>query len=451
MRHSRAAAALMGETWALEPGKMEQVAEFAQALIEGRATRGEVFASLAGEGGGESRPYTLTEEGVAVIPVSGVIARRLNLFSAISGGCSTELLGRQVRKAAADPAARAIVLDIDSPGGGVFGLSDLTETIRAAGQIKPVVAFSAELMCSAAYWIGSAANEMMCTLDAQVGSIGVAAMHFDYSRRDEAQGVRRTVLFAGEYKRIASDEKPLSDEGRDYLQARVDHYYALFVEAVAVNRGMSVEDVLAQLADGATHIGNEAAVRGFVNSVGNMESAVARALELADARNNMQTQEADMPGTTPKGAGADSGGSGLMDLSAMTAEQLTQANPDLAAELYAHGVNAERQRVVDLMAAGADPEATASAVRDGIAPADFYRQALAAERTGRAEKLKAFEERLGESAGQDGQAVSAVAGDDFDALVKAHMEEAECSKGKAILAVARKNPELHAAWLAGQK
>jgi signal peptide peptidase SppA len=439
----------MGETWALEPGKMEQVAEFAQALIEGRATNGEVFASLAGERGDESRAYTLTEAGVAVIPVSGVIARRLNLFSAISGGCSTELLGKQVRKAANDPAARAIVLDIDSPGGGVFGLCDLVETIRAASAVKPVLAYTAELMCSAAYWIGSAADEMMCARDAQVGSIGVAAMHFDYSRRDEAQGVRRTVLFAGEYKRIASDEKPLSDEGRDYLQARVDHYYALFVEAVAANRGMSVQDVLANLADGATHIGSEAAVRGFVNSVGNMETALARALALADARIITPTQEADMPGTTPQGAGADSGGSGLMDLSAMTAEQLTQANPDLAAELYASGVNAERQRVVDLMAAGADPEATASAVRDGVAPADFYRQALAAERTGRAEKLKAFEERLGGSAGQDGHDQAATsAGEDFEAMVAAHAKSTGVSRGKAVLAVARKHPDVHAAWLA---
>lgn len=298
IRAKRSISALTGEVWALEPGKLVQVADFAQAIIEGRATNGEVFANLAGETGGESRPYHLTETGVAVVPVAGVIARRLNLFQSISGGCSTEMLGKQIRMAVNDPMARAIVLDIDSPGGGCFGLSDLAETIRLARETKPVVAFTAELMCSAAYWIGSAADEIICTSDAQVGSVGVAGMHFDYSKRDENEGIKRTVLSAGVYKRLASDEKPLTDEGREYLQQRVDHYYSMFVEAVAENRGMSVEDVVEKLADGSTHIGNEALERGFVHTIGNMEFAIARALELAGS--STFTLEADMPGTTPK-------------------------------------------------------------------------------------------------------------------------------------------------------
>lgn len=189
MRGRRAGVALMNEVWALEPGKMSEVAAFAEAILEGRATNGDIFARVAGETGHEPRPYRLTDDGVAIISVSGVIARRMNLFAAISGGCSTELLNKQVRHAVEDPAAKAILLDIDSPGGGVFGLHDLSETIRQARDVKPVIGFTAESMCSAAYWIGSSANEIICTADAEVGSVGVAGMHFDRSKKDESEGL----------------------------------------------------------------------------------------------------------------------------------------------------------------------------------------------------------------------------------------------------------------------
>lgn len=450
-RAPRAFSALVGEVWALEPNKMEQVADFAQAMLEGRAGNGEIFAQLAGESDGANRPYAIVD-GVAVIPVTGVIARRLNLFQAFSGGCSTELVGKQVRQAANDDDVSAIVLDIDSPGGGVFGLNDLAGTISSVSEAgKPVVAHTSELMCSAAYWIGSAAQEMICTADAQVGSIGVAAMHFDYSERDRKEGVRRTVLYAGHYKRLASDEKPLSEEGREYLQERVDNYYSLFVDAVARNRGMSVEDVLEKLADGSTHIGHEALSRGFVHSVGNLEFAISRALELSESPNQEEQEEHMSTGTSSAGdTDARGGDSGVLDLSTVTAAQLSAANPELAAELQARGASAERARVVELFEAQAGAEMTLEAVQSGADPKEFYKAALAVERKGQTEALAEFEKTMSESAGQDGKDLSATAADGFESLIAAHMDTAKCSKGEAIIAVARRHPDAHAAWLAGK-
>lgn len=448
VRAKRAFSALVGEVWALEPNKMEQVADFAQAMLEGRAGSGEIFAQLAGESDSASRPYAVVNN-VAVVPVNGVIARRLNLFSAISGGCSTELVGKQIRQAANDEDVRAIVLDIDSPGGGVFGLNDLAEIIaRVRESGKPVISHTSELMCSAAYWIGSAAQEMICTADAQVGSIGVAAMHFDYSERDKKEGITRTVLSAGHYKRLASDEKPLSEEGREYLQERVDHYYSLFVDAVAQHRGISAEEVIEKLADGSTHIGHEAQKRGFVHSIGNLDFAISRALELSEQPN----QEEHMPTGTSSAGDTDArgGDSGVMNLSAVTAEQLSASNPNLAAELEARGAAAERARVVDLFEAQADMDMTLEAVKSGADPKDFYKATLAAERKGKAEALSEFEQSMSESAGQDGQNQSSTAAEGFEALVEGHMNTAKCSKGEAIMAMARRHPDAHTAWLAGK-
>lgn len=135
---------------------------------------------------------------------------------------------------------------------------------------------------------------------------------------------------------------------------------------------------------------------------------------------------------------------------ALTAEQLTEANPALAAQLTADGVNAERKRIVELFDAGADHELTAQAVKDGTDPKAFYKQALDAERNGKAQDLKAFEENLSDTAGQDGKETAKADGDDFDALVDAHMEKADCSKGQAMLAMGRKHPKAHAAWLAAK-
>lgn len=446
MRNRRAINALVGEVWALEPNKMEQVAAFAEALMEGK-TNGEVFARVAGESSGGSRPYFMTR-GVAIIPVAGVIARRMNMFQSISGGASTELIGKQISQAAADDDVNGIVLDINSPGGGCFGLSALAETIRSVRESgTPVVSHTSELMCSAAYWIGSAATELICTIDAEVGSIGVAGMHIDRSEKDKNDGVTRTILSAGHYKRIASDEKPLSEEGREYLQARVDHYYSLFVDAVAENRGMSVEDVLAKLADGSTHIGQEALNRGFVDAIGNLEFAVSRALELAET----DTQEEQMStGTSPTGdTGAHGGGSGV-NLTTLTAEQLTAANPGLAAEFCAEGAETERKRVLELFDADADLKLTLSAVENGTSSKDFYKAALTAQREGQAQALNQFEQEMSESAGQDGKNTKAAATDEFEALVGKHMRAENCTKAVALLAVAENYPEAHAAWLAGQ-
>jgi hypothetical protein len=188
---------------------------------------------------------------------------------------------------------------------------------------------------------------------------------------------------------------------------------------------------------------------GFVDHVGNLEFAVERALELIEDIDPINsTQEADMPGTTQQGAGAK-GGSESLDLSALTAEQLAQHNPDLASEMAAAGVNTERARVIDLLEAGGSPEQTMKAVKDGTPSRDFYKQVLDDERNGRAAALENFEQKMRDSAGQDGHQAEEQVGD-FDALVKAHMDEAKCSKGSAIKYVAANHPEVHAAWLDSQ-
>ncbi|MEF2145134.1 MAG: S49 family peptidase [Desulfovibrionaceae bacterium] len=449
MRARRAINLLAGQVWALEPEKLEAVAQLVEDLSLGRATNPEPFAAIAGEGPSVNRPYAV-EDGVAIIPVDGVIAFRMNLFQAMSGGTSTEMLGKYVRMAASDSGVEAILLDVTSPGGAVHGLSDLSAEIRDAASVKPVVAWTGEQCCSAAYWIASAASEIGCSVSACVGSIGVYAIHVETSAKDAKDGVTRTIFKAGRYKAAGNPVEPLSDDSRAIIQQQVDQYYALFVDAVAENLSRSVDEVLSAMADGRTHIGQKALDMGFVNFIGDRAAAIARARALASTLN----QEAIMPaGTTlPGGLGAQlESGSGAVTISALTAEQLKAECPSLVESLRAEGVQAERARVAEILEAGGDSPAALQAVKEGTEPAAFFKAALEAERSGRGSALKAMQESLSESVGQDGKAASSDKPADFMALVEEHRKATGCSGGDAVKAMGRKHPDIHSAWLASQE
>src|SRR5262252_1219321 len=108
---------------------------------------------------------------VAVIPIHGVIAPRMNLFSEISGGTTFEGLGQDLQPAVDNPEVQSIVLEINSPGGNVAGATEFARQVLAARTKKPIYAHAQHQACSAAYWLASCATEVIATPSASVGSI----------------------------------------------------------------------------------------------------------------------------------------------------------------------------------------------------------------------------------------------------------------------------------------
>ena len=202
---------------------------------------------------------------VAVIPMHGPIAKRMNLFHAISGGVSTELLKAAIEDALGNPTVDAIVLDVESPGGTVDGTKELADFIYEQRGIKPILAHANGLMASAAYWIGSAADMITAYDTAQVGSIGVITAHYDYSKADEMEGVKRTFIYAGKYKAMGNDAEPLPKEAKDYIQQKVDDIQTMFVTSVARNRGKDIDYVLKNMADGKIFLAEEAQKVGLID------------------------------------------------------------------------------------------------------------------------------------------------------------------------------------------
>lgn len=211
---------------------------------------------------------------VAVLPVRGLISQRSSLFQQIFGGTSTESLGAQFDAALRSDQVKGIVLDIDSPGGTTYGVQELAERIFQARGTKPIIAVANSLAASAAYWIGSAADKLMVTPGGDVGSIGVYCLHEDFSKADEQQGIKTTLVSAGKYKVEANPFEPLSEDARQALQDGVDATYSEFVQAVAKHRGVSATAVRGGFGQGRVVRSKEAVAEGMADRVASLSKVL---------------------------------------------------------------------------------------------------------------------------------------------------------------------------------
>ena len=187
-----------------------------------------------------NKPYRLTPEGIAVIPIQGTLMKRFSYLAAASGCSTYRGLAQAATAALADPQVKAILFDVDSPGGtthGCFELSDMLYQMR--GGDKPIWAAANDLAASAAYALASAADRVLLTRTAAVGSIGVFALHADQSAKDQMDGVAYTYVFAGEKKTDGNPHEPLGKSARADIQAEVNREYDMFVRTVARNRGFA--------------------------------------------------------------------------------------------------------------------------------------------------------------------------------------------------------------------
>lgn len=271
--------------WALHPAKLQEIEAVISGLLCGRKIDREAWDRA------ESRTSPADVPGhIAVIDIFGTVTRRANLFSNWSGGTSTEIAKKEFAKALEDPKIRGILLNVDSPGGSVDGIEDLSRYIVESRGKKPVLAYVDGMMTSAAYWIGSSADRIVSSPTSMIGSIGVVLMHYDLSGRDAKDGIVRSEIYAGRYKRIASDTRPLSDEGRQYLQDLVDRTFAIFVESVGRNRGMSFDQALEAAGESRVYMASEAMGVGLIDELGTFNAAInqlQRSIEMEETKLNV--------------------------------------------------------------------------------------------------------------------------------------------------------------------
>lgn len=216
--------------------------------------------------------------GIAVLPLYGVVTQRGNMVDDISGpgSTSTQQFTSVLRQMLTDDTVGQILIDIDSPGGSVYGVSELASEIVKARAQKPVIAVANSLAASAAYWIGCSASEFYVTPGGEVGSIGVWQAHFDYSKALEEEGVKPTLISAGKFKVEGNPYVPLDEQAQAFMQSRVDDYYNAFVEAVAVGRGVSISDVRDGMGEGRVLGADAALAMNMVDGISTFDEVLAK-------------------------------------------------------------------------------------------------------------------------------------------------------------------------------
>jgi len=277
--------------WAILPEKLEAICGICDQILSDVGL-GRESAALPPANGGASLGYFLAPNGIAVIFIEGVIVKTTDMWSALFGEVGTRDISRALDNAALDPAVRAIALHIDSPGGTVDGTQELASQIFEMWQngSKPIYAIADGVITSGAYWIGAAAEKIYALTDTtMVGSIGVILTHLDLTKRAEMMGLKFIHITAGKYKAVGSPFKPLDREGEDVLQARVDDIYTIFVDAVATMRGVSVEKVLSDMADGRVFGARQAAQVGLIDGIKTRAQIMAELDRLASARREMRS------------------------------------------------------------------------------------------------------------------------------------------------------------------
>jgi signal peptide peptidase SppA len=262
--------------WAVSRPMLAVIAGIIASHVAGQhATETEIAAALVNR---KNLPQPTAGGGVAVIPISGVIAPRMNLLSDVSGGATFEGLSAQLREVMANKAVKTVILDIDSPGGSVAGMTEFANEVMAARTKKSIIAQIQYLGASAAYGIAAAATEIVAAPSAMVGSVGVYGAHDDISASLEKLGVKRTYVSAGKGKVDALDG-PLSDETRARMQTVIDAAYGRMVGGIVKGRGKgTTADQVRNDWKALVYGADEALALGMIDAIATFDQTLARVM-----------------------------------------------------------------------------------------------------------------------------------------------------------------------------
>lgn len=265
---------VLGNAWAIQPEKLDAIVALVLRHDSGTKLSDEQIRSVMAAQ--PARMATAAGGAVGVLPLFGTIFPRANMVTENSGGSSLASFRAGFRAFMTDASVKAVVIESDSPGGVVDGVPEMAAEIQAArGQGKPIVAHANTLMASAAYWIGAAADELVVSPSALVGSIGVFYPHEDISGQLAQEGRKVELISAGEGKTAASEFGPLSDEGRAKIQKRVNEVYGMFVSAVSKGRSVGQEKIRTGW-KAESYGATEAVAMGLADRVATLDETLAR-------------------------------------------------------------------------------------------------------------------------------------------------------------------------------
>ncbi len=209
---------------------------------------------------------------VALIPVKGVIMSdgSSSIFSADIAS-STDIVNA-IEKADNDPAIKAMILEINSPGGTAVASDEIGQALKSTNKTK--VAWIRDMGTSGAYWIASNCDVIVANRMSITGSIGVLSSYLEFSGLMDDYNVTYERLVSGKYKDIGSPYRKLTDEEQGMLQTQLDKVHEYFIEEVAQNRHIPIENTR-NFSTGMIFLGSDAMDMGLVDILGGKREAIS--------------------------------------------------------------------------------------------------------------------------------------------------------------------------------
>jgi len=272
--------------WAITADGLELVIGIAERKISDPEA-----VALASDARKNSGNLSITEDGVAILNVAGTIFPHASLFTKISGATSIDTLNENFTQALEDTSVKAILLNIDSPGGKITGIHEFAEKIYNARGIKPIQAYVSALGASAAYWIATAADKIFIDKTAMVGSIGVIAAWTDDTKAKESFGIQDYQVVSSKSPNKNVDAK--TQKGKELLLKELDALADVFISDVARNRNVSVEKVETDFGQGGILVGSDAVNAGMADGLNSFEGIIKKLslIQIGDSSMSAEKKE----------------------------------------------------------------------------------------------------------------------------------------------------------------
>ncbi|KAF5807348.1 putative peptidase S49, ClpP/crotonase-like domain superfamily [Helianthus annuus] len=224
---------------------------------------------------------------IAVIRASGSITRVGGSFFTPSSGIVAEQFIKKISKVRDSKRYKAVIIRIDSPGGGHVASDLMWREIKLLAESKPVIASMVDVAASGGYYMAMAANAIVSENLTLTGSIGVVSLNYNSEKLFEKIGFNKEVISKGRYAELFTDNRSFRPDEEKLFAERAQNIYERFREKAACSRSMSVEE-MEEIAQGRVWSGKDAASRGLVDAIGGFSRAVAIAKHKANIPHNKQ-------------------------------------------------------------------------------------------------------------------------------------------------------------------
>lgn len=382
----------LSKHWAITPDAL-------QNLCAGLKER-QAGLSLLSERPLDNTRTVRIRDGVAIIPIQGVITPRMDLFTLMFGGTALDELAKDLQNALDSKDVKAILFDIDSPGGVAVGPSEMAEIIFNARETKPIYSYVGRNCCSAAYWLASATEKIIAHKSALLGSIGVVST-VNIQETADMDGYKSFEIVSSNAKNKRPD--PRTPEGLNEIRRELDSLENEFINSIAKYRNLPTDTIRKDFGQGGVMIGAQATEIGMADMLGTYESA----LTTLSAKTINQNKGANLMSDKEK----------MIDKDNITADFLKRERSDIVQAFHEEGAKMERERLLAIDSAalaGYDDLVTAAKANPDMTAEKLALQIVAAEKnkgTSYIESLKTANGKLpeiahGANSGEDKAKVS---------------------------------------------